>query len=129
MVETTITQGMWCHVEIPSKDPAASAKFYGEVFGWKFSEMPMGGDTYHLYETAEGGIGGGIHNPPEGMPRQMINYVAVDEIEPIVASVESNGGSVVVPKQEVHGIGWFSLISDPDGNVFGLWQSNPNACH
>ena len=122
----TIVQGMWCHVEIPSTDPGKSKSFYSEVFGWKFHDVPMGDKTYSLYETGEGGIGGGVWDPPEGIPRQMINYIAVDEIEPVAESAEANGGKVVMPMQEIPGIGWFALITDPDGNVFGIWKNAPH---
>ncbi len=124
----TIQQGMWCHVEIPSTDNEASKRFYGGLFGWKFQDVPMGEGTYTLYFTGQGGIGGGIWNPPQGMPRQTINYVAVDEIEPIVAQVEEHGGKVLLPKQEVQGVGWLSLIADPDGNVFGIWKDGEQRC-
>jgi predicted enzyme related to lactoylglutathione lyase len=122
----TITQGMYCHIEIPSNDPTKAKGFYGDLFGWQFTDMPMGEGTYSLYMTAEGGIGGGIWNPPDGMPRQIINYIAVDEIEPVVEKAEAGGGKVVMPTVELPGIGWFSLIADPDGNVFGIWKDNPN---
>ena len=129
MPETTIQQGQWCHIEIPSNDPENTSKFYSEVFGWKINPVPMGDmGIYHLYETpGGGGVGGGIWNPPEGIPRQMINYVNVEEIDPITAKAEANGGKVVMPTQEVPGIGWFSLIADPDGNIFGIWKQGEHA--
>lgn len=127
MAEATIAQGMWCHIEIPSSDPAVAKSFYGDVFGWTFQEVPIGDTTYHLYHTGEGGIGGGIWNPPEGMPRQMINYINVEEIGPIAERVAANGGAVLVPEQEVPGIGWFSILADPDGNPFGVWKQGAHA--
>ena len=127
MAEATIAQGMWCHIEIPSSDTAKAKSFYGDVFGWTFQEVPIEESTYHLYFTGEGGIGGGIWDPPEGMPRQTINYINVEKIEPIVAAAEKKGGTVLVPKQEIPGIGWFSILTDPDGNLFGVWKQNPEA--
>ncbi len=32
------------------------------------------------------------------------------------------GGKVVVEEQEVPGMGAFSLFSDPDGRVMGIWK-------
>lgn len=122
MAQATVDQGIWCHVEIPSSDPAVAKAFYGEVFGWTFKDVPMPTGTYTLYETHEGGIGGGIWDPPAGMPRMMINYINVEEIEPVVESVEENGGQVLVPAQEVPGVGWFCIVGDPDGNPVGLWK-------
>lgn len=126
MAEGTMAIGMWCHVEIPAKDPEKNAKFYGALFDWKFQAFPMGEGVYHMYETGKGGIGGGVFDPPEGVPRQIINYVNVEDIERTAALAEKNGGKVVVPTQEVPGFGWFSLIADPEGNVFGIWKQNPH---
>ena len=129
MDQTIPAQGQWCHIEIPSADPGKSKAFYGDVFGWTFQDVPLGEGTYTLYMTGDGGIGGGIWNPPEGMPRQVINYVNVEDLEPIRRKAEAAGGQVVLPEQEVPGIGWFSLIADPDGNVFGAWKQGPQEGH
>jgi predicted enzyme related to lactoylglutathione lyase len=115
-------EGMWCHVEIPAADAKKAQRFYGEVFGWKFTEIPE--MSYTLYETGEGGIGGGFWNPTAGMPKQILNYILVNEIEPVLARIARNGGKQVKEKTEVPGAGWFALASDPDGNVIGLWKSN-----
>ena len=32
--------GSIVHAELHSADPAKTKQFYGEVFGWKFEEMP-----------------------------------------------------------------------------------------
>ena len=44
--------------EIMTPDVAASKRFYGEVFGWKFDEMPMDGFTYTMIMNGETGVGG-----------------------------------------------------------------------
>ena len=71
-----------------------------------------------------GRIGGGVYDPPEGMPRQIVNYVNVEAIEPVAEAAVEHGGNVLVPKVEVPGKGWFSMLQDPEGNVFGIWQQN-----
>lgn len=40
-----------------------------------------------------------------------------------VEKVQAAGGRLVNPKMEVKGAGWFALVADPDGNVFGIWKS------
>ena len=125
MADGTMANGMWCHIEIPTKNAEKSKSFYGNLFGWTFQDVPMGDKNYTLYFTGNGGIGGGIFDPPEGVPRQMVSYINVEEIEPIVEKAEKNGGKVLIPKQEVPGTGWFALVADPDGNAFGVWKQNP----
>jgi len=118
-------EGEWCHVEIPSADPAKSEAFYAAVFGWTFQRVPE--MDYTLYMTSEDGIGGGILKKPEGMGQQLINYVNVGELEPYLEKIEAGGGSVLMPIAEVPNVGWFAIVADPDGNAFGLWQQNPDA--
>ena len=121
MAEPVMKEGVWCHIEIPSSDPKKSKSFYGEVFGWKFQDMP--GMDYSTYETREGGIGGGLWNPPPGMPRQVVNYILVNEIEPVLQKIGRNGGKTIKEKTEIPHAGWFALVTDPDGNLFGIWKS------
>lgn len=48
--------------------------------------------------------------------------IQVDDIEQVPAKIESAGGSTLIPKQEVPGMGWFAWFKDPEGNVLGLWK-------
>jgi hypothetical protein len=59
------------------------------------------------------------------MPKQIVNYILVNEIEPVLARIARNGGQQVKEKTEVPGAGWFALATDPEGNVIGLWKSAP----
>lgn len=111
----------WCHIEIPASDVARARRFYGNVFGWTFHDVPE--MNYTIYQTVPDGLGGGLWNPAPGIPRQIVCYLLVDDIEESVAAVKKNGGRLVNPKMEVPGMGWFALVADPDGNVIGVWRS------
>jgi predicted enzyme related to lactoylglutathione lyase len=133
MSEATATQtekpavvnNTWCHVEIPVGDIEGAKTFYGSVFGWNFQDVP--GMDYTIYTTPEGGIGGGLTTLQEGQPQQIVNYMNVDSIEATTEALTGNGGHVAVPKTEIPNMGWFSIVTDPSGNAFGLWTGNPNA--
>jgi predicted enzyme related to lactoylglutathione lyase len=43
-----------------------------------------------------------------------------------LAAVERAGGSVVIPRTDVFGMGEFAHFRDPDGNVIGLWRDAPS---
>jgi hypothetical protein len=110
------------HWELWSKDPAKVSKFYEDAFGWKVNfiqEM-----NYRLVETGgTGGINGGIMTPKEGpWPGNMAFYVDVDDLAEYAKKVVAAGGKMIVEKMEVPGIGSFSLFSDPDGRVMGMWK-------
>jgi len=108
------------HIEFAASDLAAAAKFFSDLFGWKTQHMPE--MNYVTYE-APPGPGGGL-NPVDGQmfkPGDVIVYVQTDNIEATLSKVVSLGGSVVQPKTEIPGYGWFGLFLDPTGNRIGLY--------
>lgn len=113
--------GAWCHIEIPTSSPRKAKEFYGALFGWTFRDVPE--LDYVIFSTGEGAIGGGLWNPPPGIPRQITNYVSVEDVRGMVEKVVALGGRTIAPRTEVPGHGWFALVADPDGNILGLWQS------
>ena len=71
------------------------------------------------------GEGGGLYwlAPPEGTPRMITNYITVTDLEESAKRVPELGGRVVTDRMEVPGMGWFRIVSDPEGNSIGLWQT------
>lgn len=114
------------HFEIPSSDPEKSIAFYAGVFGWKFDRW--GEEPYWLITTGEGepGINGGLmarHHPEQ----PVANTICVASLDAAVAAVEAAGGTIALPKMPIPTIGWLAYFKDPDGNIFGLMESDPNA--
>jgi predicted enzyme related to lactoylglutathione lyase len=116
-----MTHGSWCHIEIPSASVESAKRFYGGLFGWTFTDVPE--MKYTLYSSGNGELGGGFFNPPEGTPRAITNYITVADLEEAVVKVPALGGRVQTERMEVPGMGWFRIVSDPDGNNIGLWQA------
>ena len=112
------------HWELMSRDPAKVSEFYAKIFGWKIRQM--GGPVdYRIVDTGgNGGINGGILKPDrEGpWPGNQIFYVAVDDLAKYNRKIEQAGGKIHVEKQEVPGMGWLSLFTDPEGRMNGLWK-------
>jgi uncharacterized protein len=114
------------HFEIPAEDPARAISFYQTVFGWKFQKWdgPM---PYWLISTGEGpGINGGLM-PRRDPAQPCVNTIGVDNIDQMLATVESSGGHCVVPKMPVPGVGWLAYCKDTEGHIFGLMQNDPAA--
>jgi predicted enzyme related to lactoylglutathione lyase len=105
------------HIEIRTRDMAKCKAFYGKVFDWKVAEQP----NYGPIDTGTPPAGGIYPAPPE-VPLGVAVYVGVDSIEETVQKVRDAGGQIVVEKQEVPGMGWFSTFLDPEGNEMSLWQ-------
>ena len=121
------------HFEIHAGDPDRAVNFYQTLFGWNFQkwEGPM---PYWLVTTGpdgQPGINGGL------LPRQgeidgqaVIAYVCTVDVESVdtsVATVEKNGGQVVLPKMPIPGMGWLVYCKDTEGNIFGMMQGDPEA--
>lgn len=119
--------GAVTHFEIYAEQPEALAAFYRRVFGWNIEKAQ--GVEYFFIETSpeRGSIRGGLLRRPIEAPRSWVHYVHVDDLEGTVARVIELGGRVVHGKSAVPKTGWYAVVEDPQGNVFGLFQPDAKA--
>ncbi len=128
------------HFEIPADQPERAAQFYRELFGWEIDhyEGPPDereGFEYWMVRTvptdAKGqptrpGVNGGIMR--RMMPGQTpVNYIGVADVDEFVRKAEGLGAKVVMPKHLVPAMGWFAQLTDPEGNIFAIWQTDAKA--
>ncbi len=116
------------HFEIGAVDTEKILKFYTDVFGWKTEKWDGGDETYWLVSTGDPskpGINGGIFKS-KGEP-VVTNVINVDNIDEMTKKVQSAGGTIVVPKMAVQGIGWAVYFKDVEGNLFGMMQADSEA--
>jgi predicted enzyme related to lactoylglutathione lyase len=120
--------GDYSHIEIPADNPDRAVQFYREVFGWQFMTIP-GFEDYHLYTTPAGqqGVGGGLGKRGTTAGTAIRNYINVESVAAAEAKVRKAGGKVVLPRTEVMGQGWYSVVTDTEGNEFALWEQDPAA--
>ena len=104
------------HIEWTTRDPGRLQSFYDELFDWNFFEAMPG---YTMIE----GLGGIFAAPDPQMPVTITPYVNVEDLGAIEEKISRLGGQIHKSRQEVPGRGWFTLFSDPDGNLIGLWQA------
>jgi len=111
------------HFEIAATNPERLAQFYRDAFGWKIDKAPMPEPEYWLITTGPRGksVGGGMYRKtrPEDRPR---NFILVDEIDAAIRTFTEAGGSEIVGKMEVPGMGWSFIGADPEGNPIALWE-------
>ena len=86
--------------------------------------MPPGQEYFGVTTKKKGepGIDGGMM--PRKMPGQpFTNYITVTSIDAMNTAVQANGGTIVLPKQEIgQGMAWISAFKDPENNLIGLHQ-------
>jgi len=111
------------HWELMSKEPEKVADFYARLFGWKVQHRPK--INYRIVDTgSDMGINGGIVKPdkPGPWPGNMLFYIAVDDLAKYRKKVVAAGGKIHIEEQKVPGMGKFSLFTDPEGRMIGLWK-------
>ena len=120
------TTGEFCWYEINTPDLEAAKKFYGDVFGWTFEEIPMDGFNYPLLHKGGMACGGMMHmtGPQwEGVPPHWMSYIAVDDVDASAAKVKELGGGVCVEPMDIPNVGRMAVVNDPDGATFSLFKS------
>jgi hypothetical protein len=119
------------HFEIYADDPDALAGFYSSLFDWKI-EAPPGMGGYLRVRTVDvdakgrpsepGGINGGLVRRPDKNAPRVLHYVNVASVDAAVERAQGLGGKLHKAKSPVAGMGWYAILSDPQGNPFAVWQ-------
>ena len=71
-----------------------------------------------------GAINGGMMQRPKDAPNPVL-YVGVASIDASLEKVKAAGGKVVTPNTPIPGMGAYARIADSEGNVVGLYESQP----
>jgi uncharacterized protein len=115
------------HFEIPADDIDRARDFYGSLFGWETTPAP-GFPDYYTFDSSDGQQlqGGAIQARQPGMEAP-VNYINVESVEEKVRRIRDLNGEILMDRSPVPGMGWIAIFRDPEGNMFGLWETDPNA--
>lgn len=111
-------------VDVSAEDRETAGQFYTTVFGWGFD--PVGPrDAVRGYAwLTQGGrkvAGVGPHVDDTDGPK-WTTYIEVDDCDAMVAAAEK-AGATLERRMDISPIGKFAYLFDPQGALFGLWQS------
>lgn len=122
------------HFHLPADKIERAKEFYQKLFGWEIMDTGMG-KNYHLITTVvtdekgqlgePGAINGAMYQR-ESADESSVIVINVSSIDESLKNVVTLGGKVVVPKSPVGDFGLYAEISDPEGNVLGLFQDVNN---
>ncbi|MET4924475.1 VOC family protein [Streptomyces sp. PSRA5] len=131
-LEATDAPGTLCWAELSTPDTAAATGFYGSVFGWGTTTMPMpggGGDYIMVHPEGRGpdGMFAGIvptaDDPaPAATGPNWLLYFGTADCDAAVADSERLGGTTVLEPRDIEGVGRFAVLTDPYGARFALMQ-------
>lgn len=127
----TMTQhaiGTFCWPECGTKDAAATKKFYSELLGWTWKDIPMGEmGTYHIAELRGSEVAAMYQLTDEmsaqGIPPHWASYVNVANADETAKKAESMGGKLLMGPMDVMDHGRMAVLMDPIGATFCVWQS------
>lgn len=125
MSEVTYTPGRFVWRELLTTDVEGAKGFYGELLGWSFKGMDMGGGaTYWLASVGDKQVGGMMKKPDEvPMPSHWAGYVSVGDVDAAIASAIAAGGMSPMPAMDMPGVGRMGVILDPAGAVSWAFKS------
>lgn len=115
----------WC--DYRATDREAACQFYSALWGWEYQDIVHNGRVVYSLIQRDGLIVGGLPVPRPGRTAQDAqaswqSYVAVDAIVSYTDRAAAAGGTVLAHSVACGDFGTFSLIQDPQGATFGLWQ-------
>jgi len=112
--------------ELATTDFEGALSFYGEVFGWKKTELFDMGEMgiYQMFgpeSEEEVSFGGMFNKPPEmAYPSHWLYYITVSDIDAGVGRVKELGGQILNGPMEVPDGDMVAQCMDPQGSAFAL---------
>ena len=111
-----------CHFAIHCDDVERAARFYKEVFCWQSSSYSgVGGDEFQRIATADGQYIGAVQsrrfNPVQERVLGFECSISVPDVEEVARNVERAGGTVLMQKTAIPGVGWIVKFLDTEGNL------------
>ena len=107
--------------DLVTPDPDAAGRFYGDLLGWTYQEIPESGG-YRVIRNGERTNGGipPVHgeNPPAWLP-----YFGHADVDAAVARIGELGGRALSEPMDI-GMGRIAVVADPQGAAFALWTGD-----
>lgn len=116
--------GRVCWNELLTTDPAGAQKFYSALCGWKPDNKDMGPmGTYSCQMLGDKQAGGMMKHPQPGAPTAWLVYFAVENLDASTKKAKDLGATILMANQPIPEVGAFSLLVDPTGAHFSLFQT------
>lgn len=120
------------HFAINADDVPASRAFYAAVFGWTFTAWgPPGFFQIQTGSDADPGVPGALQQRRQLVADQPTVgpecTFAVDDIAATAAAVRAAGGTILLDRFTISGVGHLVFFEDPAGNPIGAMQYDPAA--
>jgi predicted enzyme related to lactoylglutathione lyase len=121
---TSYAPGTPSWVDLASPDTDASARFYGELFGWNASEPGPVETTggYRMFDQGGKPVAGLAPRMQDSRPPAWTTYISVASADETAAKVAEAGGQAVFDPMDVLDVGRMAMFTDPAGGTFSVWE-------
>src|SRR6267143_6161062 len=117
--------GTFSWVELGTTNADAAKRFYGELLGWTFEDMPAGPDMiYSMAKIGSNHVGAlyKMGDQMKGVPPNWGSYITVDNVDEISKKVTQYAGKIVKEPFDVIDVGRMAVAQDPSGATINFWQ-------
>ena len=119
--------GDFCWIELATTDQAGAKHFYSSLFGWRGDDMPVGPNDFYTMFRLDGADVGAAYTEraderERGIPPHWNLYVSAESADQAAGQAAHLGAKVLVPAFDVFDVGRMTVIEDPTGAVFSVWQ-------
>ncbi|MFE0045803.1 VOC family protein [Streptomyces albireticuli] len=122
MLSTDFVTGAPNWLDLGSPDTAASAGFYGAVFGWDLRSAGPDAGGYGFFQRDGRTVAALGPLTEEGASPAWTVYFRTPDADATAKAVEKGGGRVRVEPFDVMDAGRMSCLTDPGGAEFAVWQ-------
>jgi predicted enzyme related to lactoylglutathione lyase len=127
MADKTV-RGRFVWHELMTSDPKAAAAFYKEVVGWV--PQPYEKDPSYTVFTNGGRPRAGSMLLPEqakamGAAPHWLTHIGTPDVDVTARQTIELGGKVLKPAADIHDVGRFAVLQDPQGAVFAVFTPKP----
>lgn len=115
--------GTLCWADLMTTDGARAKEFYAVLFGWDIAPGPNDSSGYLHIKNGEAFIGGiPPVGPQPGVPSHWLLYFLASDCDNTTAKAKSLGGNIYYGPTTMDGVGRWSVVADPQGAVFAIFQ-------
>jgi uncharacterized protein len=125
---TSHAPGTFSWADVTTTDQDAAKAFYTGLFGWEADDQPVGDGVYYTMMRRGGHAVAAVSPQPQqqrdaGVPPMWNNYVTVESADAAAEKAGQLGATVHAPPFDVMDAGRMSVIQDPQGAFFMVWEA------
>lgn len=120
------TVGNFVWLNLMTTDPERTTGFYAETLGWKIKEDKIGGQTTTTLSVGPETFGGVMtltsKTPTHGTTPHWLSFIQVTNVDTQTHRATELGGTVIIPPTTLQNFGRYSILTDPQGAKFALFE-------